>query len=326
MKELNGFLILLLGGVVFVVLMFAFMGIGFGYTLTLAAICAAGGLLFTISISIIGVIIVHFAPTDYSVSLKDKWLYKRNRKKLDVFEAQVDDQIEARFSAKTYPPKGMKKLYCAASVCFFQDKMCVSFVYARKICHQYILYSAVRAAYITGVWFAEIVLYGNNRLEIWLDNEEDSQAFHEMLVKKGLLKELDEKYKDVPFLTVEESVGAPCFELQFCKSEPDLDREWARDDFCKSDSLYIYHEGNWFDENGSAFRSLCCLFNYMSTSAGDNGIDADGPSYFDRDKTKYILEKVKEAEKAVDTGDFQRIIPWLTKAANEYNGFYFLGI
>lgn len=321
MKELNGFLILLLGGVVFAVLMFAFMGIGFGYTLTLAAICAAGGLLFTISISIIGVIIVHFAPTDYSVSLKDKWLYKRNRKKLDVFEAQVDDQIEARFSAKTYPPKGMKKLYCAASVCFFQDKMCVSYVYARKICHQYILYSAVRAAYITGVWFAEIVLYGNNRLEIWLDNEEDSQDFHEMLVKKGLFKELDEKYKDIPFLTSDESNGASCYELQFCKSESSKEKEWGKSDFCKSDSLYIYCKSSLFDEKSTAFCSLYCFFYNVP-----GGFDYRTSTYFDKEKTQYILEKLKECEKNDDNIDLQRIIPWLEKAANEYNGFYFLGM
>ena len=316
MKELNGFLILLLAGVVFAVLMFAFMGIGFGYTLTLAVICAAGGLLFTISFSIIGVIIVHFAPTDYSVSLKDKWLYKRNRKKLDVFEAQVDDQIEARFSAKMYPPKDKKKVHCAASVCFFQENLRVSYVYARQIYHQDIFYSDIRATYISNCYVV-ISLFDYSVFDMWIDNEADSQDFHEILIRKGLLKELDEKYKDVPFLTVEETNGATCYEFQFCKSEPDLDREWTKADFCKSDSLYIYHEGNFFDENGLAFRSICHLFNHMSMSDGEKGNSADGLSYFDRDKTKYILEKLKETEETDKNGDFQRIIPWLTKAANE---------
>jgi len=317
MSKKNLFLLCSAGGASFGILFFALFGLDVGYSWTLAGLCAASCVVVTV--------VMYIAFSNMNFDMDSLPYMKYARKKLTAFEAEFDEPIEARFSAKMYPPKDKKKVHCAASVCFFQENLRVSYVYARKIYHQDIFYSDIRAAYTIGACFAEIVLYGNNRFEMWL-NENEKQAFDEILIRKDLLRELEEKYKDVPFLTVEESVGAPCFEMQFCKSEPDLDREWTRADFCKSDSLYIYHEGNFFDESGSAFRSICCLFNYMSMFAGDNGISADGPGYFDRDKTKYILEKLKETEETDKNGDFQRIIPWLTKAANEYNGFYFLGI
>ena len=108
------------------------------------------------------------------------------------------------------------------------------------------------------------------------------------------------------------------FEFQYCKKKGSIASLVKRDfDFWQKDSLFVY-----LDDDTVFFKAY---LTYLAPTHAPNGTDEFSPygvNYDTKAQTANILERIKKDKPK----DCEMLIPWLVKAAEEYNGFYFLGV
>lgn len=109
------------------------------------------------------------------------------------------------------------------------------------------------------------------------------------------------------------------FEFQYCKRNGDV-RELAKGEPYQSlmkDSLYFH-----FDYDDIFLIEHRSYFDKPTTPDGGHVFDYWGINYYTKEQAALILERIK-TDKPFES---EKLIPWLEKAAFEYNGFYILGI
>lgn len=113
--------------------------------------------------------------------------------------------------------------------------------------------------------------------------------------------------------------GTQFIEIQYCKLEKgtSIKKIVNKIDYWKEDSLYIHIDD--FDDFISNYGKIFNSGTYSNLETGL--IDETGINYYSPEQTKEII-KIIEMQKPLD---YQVLIYWLNKA-QEYNGFYFLGI
>lgn len=115
--------------------------------------------------------------------------------------------------------------------------------------------------------------------------------------------------------------GSYFIEMQYCRSDKnssiaeiisvDSIEPWA------DDSLYIHG-----DDDNEFVSIYGGIFTGGTYANGENGpVDMCGINYYPCEQTKLIIEKIKEAEPS----GTEALLEWLKKA-EEYNGFYILGL
>jgi len=105
------------------------------------------------------------------------------------------------------------------------------------------------------------------------------------------------------------------YEFQYCKVKED--RNCSHYTYWAKDSLLMHID---FD---SIFFKFCLPF-FQDPISPDksNTFCCYAPNYYTRERTAQIIEELK----ASDLTDKDTLITWLSRAVEEYNGFYFLGI
>lgn len=117
------------------------------------------------------------------------------------------------------------------------------------------------------------------------------------------------------FLPCSGRKGSAYFEFQYCKKtgkEKKLMR--GSGEFWKPDSLIV----NVYDME----KLLSAYSGYLKSPCGASELDAYGINYYTKEQTQKILNEIKEDKPE----DHETLADWLEKAANDYNGFYFVGI
>lgn len=108
------------------------------------------------------------------------------------------------------------------------------------------------------------------------------------------------------------------FEFQYCKKKGSIASLVRRDfDFWQKDSLFVD-----LDDDTVFFEAY---LTYLVPTHAPNGTDEFSPygvNYYTKAQTADILERIRKDQPK----DSEILIPWLAKAAEEYNGFYFLGV
>ncbi len=122
------------------------------------------------------------------------------------------------------------------------------------------------------------------------------------------------------FLTCEKKRkwSSAYFEFQYCKREGSIPSLVKREfDFWQKDSLLVD-----LDDDTVFFEAY---LTYLMPTNAPNDTDEFSPygvNYYTKEQTANILERIKKDKPK----DSEILIPWLEKAVNEYNGFYFLGV
>ena len=122
------------------------------------------------------------------------------------------------------------------------------------------------------------------------------------------------------FITTKERKGTCYLEFQFCKIENPIKANKVDVDNIenwKDDSLLISDEDFdiFYKNYGKIFE--CALF-----PNGEKGFFPYGINYYDKTTAEEILIQLKK----IISDKYYNLIPWLEKAANNYTGFYILGI
>lgn len=113
--------------------------------------------------------------------------------------------------------------------------------------------------------------------------------------------------------------GTAYFEFQFCKKTGSV-RELAKGKPYRpwlEDSLYFYVD---YDE--IFFREYGEYFSSPTTPNGEHRFDYYGINYYTKEQAEDILKRIK----ADAPPESPALISWLENAAQEYNGFFLLGI
>lgn len=108
------------------------------------------------------------------------------------------------------------------------------------------------------------------------------------------------------------------YELQFCKravSEQDIEK--AQTAFRQEDSLYFH-----MDDDERFFSEYLKYFEHPLSPDGSGNFCYFGFNYYTREKTDAMIKMI-EKERPFEC---DILLPWLYKAAEQYNGFFFLGI
>lgn len=119
------------------------------------------------------------------------------------------------------------------------------------------------------------------------------------------------------FLPCRSRSGSAYYELQFCRSSGNMAKLWKSIRPWQDDSLIVSVEDD------VRFAALYGRYLENPQSPGrKNAFDRYGINYYSRERTEQILTQIrKDRPEAYET-----LEPWLEKAAEEYNGFFFLGI
>ena len=122
------------------------------------------------------------------------------------------------------------------------------------------------------------------------------------------------------FISESNRKGGAYFEFQFCKIEnPVKDNKVICElvEHWKEDSLLIYDEDFdvFYKKYGHIFE--CAIF-----PNGEKGFFYCGINYYDINTTKEIIKKL---ENSIDK-EYEKLIDWLKKSVENYNGFYILGL
>lgn len=122
------------------------------------------------------------------------------------------------------------------------------------------------------------------------------------------------------FITNKERIGTCYLEFQFCKNDKpiklgkvdvDIIDNWKEDSLLVSDDDF----NEFYKLYGKIFE--CALF-----PNGESGFFPYGVNYYDKTTTEEILIELKK----IISDKYYKLISWLENAANNYNGFYILGI
>lgn len=117
------------------------------------------------------------------------------------------------------------------------------------------------------------------------------------------------------FTPCRERKGTAYFEFQYCKKDACVRRFWQKESaFWAPDSLLVS-----VDDDARFFSGYG---KYLNSPDGRSGFDPFGANYYSKGHAGDVLRGIT-AEKPAD---WEVLAAWLKKAAEEYNGFYFLGI
>lgn len=120
------------------------------------------------------------------------------------------------------------------------------------------------------------------------------------------------------FIPCSEKQGSAYFELQYCKKEWNIKKILKKGySFWEKDSLLVHvdNDRNFFENYGDYLKA-------PNSPNGTQELDPHGVNYYTKEQTLVIIEQIiKDKPK-----EFEILVLWLEKAANDYNGFFFLGI
>lgn len=120
------------------------------------------------------------------------------------------------------------------------------------------------------------------------------------------------------FIPCSERNGSCYYEFQYCRKEWNLKKILKKGfSFWEKNSLLIHinDDRRFFEIYGEYLKD--------PNSPDDiQELDPHGPNYYTKEHTFSIIEQIKKDKPE----EYEYLIPWLQKAANDYNGFFFLGI
>lgn len=127
------------------------------------------------------------------------------------------------------------------------------------------------------------------------------------------------KAHDRMFVSCSERQGSAYFEFQFYKkalpaqkAAKDYQRHWLED------SLYVHMD--WQNTLMDHYLPYLRETYYPDGDLGEFCYFA--PNYYSKSQTRAMVEKIRSDRPL----EWETLLPWLERAANEYNGFFLQGI
>lgn len=300
---LIGFLISMLGGAVFGVLMYISMGKAYGYSWSFAGQCAAMGVLW-------GLLFYFFTFKVFGKSQKKRSFDdKRAQKKLSDAEKNLGLITTNKFTAFLNRGKGLKNAVCETCIYFLADRIYAMHCYFGKIYTLELFYKDIVSAFVWNMYFYCMGSDGD-QLALMIKTEEEQKRLDILIKELGIYKEAGITTNGELFLRSDEiktGINRIFAEFRFCDDSDGAAYNIKTDNQETSlfVSLFDYYD-NFLDYYGEIF-----------------GVESESyENRFTPEQTKNLANRIASS----DIPYSERILNWLYDAENNHNGFYYIGL
>ena len=120
------------------------------------------------------------------------------------------------------------------------------------------------------------------------------------------------------FIPCSEKQGSAYFEFSYCKKDWNTKKLLKKGySFFENDSLLVH-----IDRQRDFFENYGDYLMNPNSSNGTQHLDPYGVNYYTIEQTFLIIKQIENDKPPY----YGTLLPWLQKAVNYYNGFFFLGI